>query len=191
MNSESSEGPQLEPNIPVATPLPEGATADFEYVEDETPPPPRRVRYHRRPTKQAWWVRIFLLILAVGFTTVIVIAAFLRPYTEDGSAKTMATHTQLGLEPCSMVVITGKPCPACGMTTSFSLLVHGDVGNSLKANWVGTLFCASIIVLTPWLVMSAIRGRLLWVRNAEMFSTILLSALLLLMTARWAWILSH
>ena len=190
MNSEPSEGSKPEPTVPVAMPLPEGAGADFEYVEDETPRQPRRVRY-RRTTRQAWWVRIFLTILAVGFAAVIAVAAFLRPYSEDGVANTMATHTQLGLEPCSMVVLTGKPCPACGMTTSFSLLVHGDVGNSLKANWVGTLFCASIIVLTPWLVASAIRGRLLWVRNAEMFSTILLCTLLLLMTGRWIWILTH
>jgi magnesium-transporting ATPase (P-type) len=190
MNSEPSEGPKPEPPVPVATPLPEGATDDFEYVVDETPPSPRRRRY-RQPVKQAWWVRIFLLVLALGFTTVIVIAAFLRPYTEDGTARTMSTHTQLGLEPCSMVVLTGKPCPACGMTTSFALLMHGDVGNSLKANWVGTLFCASIIVLTPWLVWSSIRGRLVGVRNPEMFSTILLSALLLLMTGRWIWIITH
>jgi Protein of unknown function (DUF2752) len=190
MNSEPSEEAQPEPILPVATPLPEGAGADFDYVVDETPPRPPRRRY-RRPVKQAWWVRIFLLILAVGFTAVIVIAALLRPYTDDGNARTMATHTQLGLEPCSMVVITGKPCPACGMTTSFSLLMHGDVGNSLKANWVGTLFCASIIVLTPWLVASAIRGRLVGVRNPEMFSTVLLSTLLLLMTSRWIWIITH
>ena len=50
----------------------------------------------------------------------------------------MATHTQLGMPPCNFVVMTGKPCPACGMTTSFALLVRGDVGASLRANWAGT-----------------------------------------------------
>ena len=51
----------------------------------------------------------------------------------------MATHTQLGMPPCNFVVMTGKPCPACGMTTSFALLVRGDVRASLRANWAGTL----------------------------------------------------
>ena len=35
----------------------------------------------------------------------------------------MGTHQQLGLPPCNFVTLTGYPCPACGMTTSFALLV--------------------------------------------------------------------
>ena len=101
----------------------------------------------------------------------------------------MALYVQLGLPKCSSVQMFGKPCPACGMTTSFALLTHGDVVNSMRANWVGTLMCAAVIVLTPWLLVSAVRGRLLWVRNGELFSTIILSGLLLLMVGRWAWIM--
>ncbi|MCU0218495.1 DUF2752 domain-containing protein, partial [Mycobacterium tuberculosis] len=63
-----------------------------------------------------------------------------------------------------MQEMTGKPCPACGMTTSFSLLMHADVPNSLRANWVGTLLCATILLIAPWAAVSAVRGRLLWVR---------------------------
>jgi hypothetical protein len=156
----------------------EGDDFDFDY--DPRRAPPRRLKV---------FVRLMLVGMAVGFTALIVTALCLNPYTEDGSARTMETHRQLGLPRCNMVELTGKPCPACGMTTSFALLTHGDVLNSLKANWVGTILCGTIIVFTPWLVISAVRGRLLWVRNGEMFSTIILSTLLLLMMGRWAWIM--
>ena len=58
--------------------------------------------------------------------------------------------------------------------------------NSLRANWVGTLFCASLVPLAPWLLLGAVRGRLWGVRNPELFSTMALSALLVLMMLRWA-----
>ena len=32
------------------------------------------------------------------------------------------------MPPCNFVLMTGKPCPSCGMTTSFALLVRGDIG---------------------------------------------------------------
>ena len=75
-------------------------------------------------------------------------AAFrIHPYDADGNPRTSATHTQLGMPPCNFVTLTGKPCPSCGMTTSFALLVRGDVVSSLRANWVGTpsISAASII----------------------------------------------
>jgi len=165
---------------------------DFKFDDDVRNRPARRM---------AMYVRILLAAMAVGFTAVIVVALCLNPYqkgddgsdllNDDGSktAKTMETHTQLGLPKCSSVQMFGKPCPACGMTTSFALLTHGDVVNSMRANWVGTLMCAVVIVLTPWLLVSAFRGRLLWVRNGELFSTIILAGLLLLMMGRWSWIM--
>jgi Protein of unknown function (DUF2752) len=183
--------PPSPPPIPVVQAVRVAPPADdsgsgFEYVDDDSDwddcAPPQR------PRRAPRYVRVFLAAMAVGFAAVLITAACLRPYDADGSANRMGTHMQLGLEPCNMVLMTGKPCPACGMTTSFALLVHGDVANSLRANWVGTLFCASLFVLAPWAAVSAWRGRLVWVRNGELFATILLSSLLLLMMGRWAWV---
>ena len=158
---------------------------DFEYVE----PRPRR---NRRPRKLAKWVRIALTLMATGFVAILCAAAYIHPYTadEDGNevASKMATHTQLGMQPCNMVVMTGKPCPACGMTTSFSLLVHGDIPNSLRANWVGTLIATWWFSLIPWGFVSAYRGRLLFIRNGEIWMTVGLTIMLTLMVARWAFI---
>ncbi len=187
--------PEASPTPPEAPPVARpivrpAADRDFDHVYDDEgdfdfDDDPR----NRRPRRMALYVRILLAVMAVGFTAMIVVALCLNPYRDDGEAKTMETHTQLGLPKCSSVQMFGRPCPACGMTTSFALLTHGDVVNSMRANWVGTLMCAAIIVLTPWLVISAVRGRLLWVRNGELFSTIILSGLLLLMVGRWAWIM--
>jgi len=173
--------------IPVAKPAagPSPTGADFEYVDDA---PARQFRPRRRgprATRVSLFVRALLAVLALGFVAVIGVAAWLQPYDADGQPLRMASHTQLGLQPCSMVVMSGKPCPACGMTTSFALLVHGDVLNSMRANWVGTLMCGTIIVLAPWVALCAIRGRLIGVRNGELFSTILIATLLVLMSARW------
>jgi hypothetical protein len=178
------------PPLPVAK-LVDPPVRDYEHVyadddgddEFDFDPGPRR------PRRLARYVRVLLLVMATGFTAVIVTALCLNPYQADGTAKTMETHRQLGLPRCNSVEYFGKPCPACGMTTSFALLTHGDVVNSLKANWVGTLLCAGIIVVTPWAVASAVRGRLLWVRNGELFATVLLTGLLALMVGRWAWIM--
>ena len=197
---DAADAPPSEP-IPTAQLLTAGER-DYEHVYDDEDDfdfdyDPRKAG----PRRMKMFVRVMLAVMAVGFTALIVTALCLDPYqkgddgayvlNDDGSksAKTMETHRQLGLPRCNMVELTGRPCPACGMTTSFALLTHGDVLNSLKANWVGTLLCATIIVFTPWLLISAWRGRLLWVRNGEMFSTIILTTLLMLMMGRWAWIM--
>lgn len=145
--------------------------------------PARRTGVIGRP------VRVVLALMAAGFAGLFVVAACLNPYLPDGSPRTMATHTQLGLPPCNMVVLTGKPCPSCGMTTSFALLMHGDVGNSLRANWAGTLVAGMWLALIPWAAVAAVRGRMPWVRNGELFATILVGVGLSAALVRWGIVL--
>src|SRR5207237_10247334 len=96
------------------------------------------------------WVRGALVGIALGMAVVFVIATRLNPYNPDGSARPLGTHMQMGLPPCTFYEATGRrlPCPSCRMTTSFALLVRGDVVNSLRANSAGTLlalFCLAFI----------------------------------------------
>src|SRR5262249_50885393 len=87
----------------------------------------------------AVWVRGLLVFVAVGLIGIFSIAIWLKPYDASGNPLRQETHRQMGLPPCTFYVLTnGYPCPSCGMTTSFSLLMHGDVINSMKANAVGT-----------------------------------------------------
>jgi hypothetical protein len=47
------------------------------------------------------------------------------------------THRQLGFPPCPSVLMFDKPCPGCGLTTSFTASVHGQLGAALKAHPLG------------------------------------------------------
>ncbi|MCS6865971.1 MAG: DUF2752 domain-containing protein [Gemmataceae bacterium] len=136
-------------------------------------------------------VRAVLVGIAVILTGVFAVAFWLNPYDADGQPRRMATHTQLGMPPCNFVALTGKPCPSCGMTTSFALLVRGDVSASLKANWVGSILCVLWAVALVWAIASAVWGKMLGIAPgyAEMVFTILVGGVLVLMISRWVVVL--
>ncbi len=70
--------------------------------------------------------RLVSLTLFLPAAVVLAIAAYLPP-----SAAGMGTHTQLGLGGCTLLQLTGWPCPMCGMTTSFSLAIRGHLVDAL------------------------------------------------------------
>src|SRR5262249_35779065 len=113
------------------------------------------------------WVKGALVVIAAGLVAVFVIAWRLNPYREDGTPLRQETPRQLWMPPCPFHAVTGVPCPSCGMTTSFSLLIHGDVLNSLRANAVGTLLALFCLGVIPWAVLSVARGRSLFVRSLD------------------------
>lgn len=47
------------------------------------------------------------------------------------------THQELGLPPCPSVLLFNRPCPGCGLTTSFTAFVHGDFSESFHAHPLG------------------------------------------------------
>jgi len=112
-------------------------------------------------------VRLGLVAVATGLVLLFAVAVWIDPYGPDGRPRTMGTHQQLGLPECNFMRLTGYPCPSCGMTTSFALLMHGDVVNSLRANAAGTLLALTLLATIPWTIVSAIRARWLWVRSVE------------------------
>ena len=132
-------------------------------------------------------MRVALALVAVGWGALFVIAACLKP-----DPRGMGTHQQLGLPPCTFYEITGIPCPSCGMTTSFSHFVHGNLAGSLGANPVGTLLAAAGVLWVPWLLLSAIWGRRFGVRSYEIWLARGIVLLVVLLTVNWsiqlAWI---
>jgi hypothetical protein len=130
-------------------------------------------------------VRVALLAVAAGLIAVFAVAVLLDPYGLDGLPRREGTHQQLGLPPCTFKVITGKPCPACGLTTSFALLLHGDLMGSLQANATGTLLALFCLAVVPWTLACALRGRLFFIRSIERSLTLVLLIFLVLLLTRW------
>jgi hypothetical protein len=135
------------------------------------------------------WVRGALVGITLGLVIVFSIAVWLNPYNAGGEARRMETHRQLGLPPCTFKTVTGIPCPSCGMTTSFALLMHGDVWNSLKANAVGTLLALFCLALIPWNLACAYCGRPFFIVSLERALTRIILVFLVLMLTRWAIVL--
>lgn len=157
-------------------------------------PMARPVRPRRPPPgtpRTGLIVRLLLLLVAVGLAGVFAIAFWLNPYEPDGTPRTMATHMQLGMPPCNFVLSTGKPCPACGMTTSFALLVRGDLANSLRANWAGTGIAVLWAFTMVWAVASGVKGRPLFIPRGrgELTLTVTVGIVLALMLTRWGIVL--
>jgi hypothetical protein len=131
------------------------------------------------------WVRGALVGLTVGLVLVFTLAAWIDPYDTSGRPLQMETHRQLGLPPCTFYAVTGFPCPSCGMTTSFALLMHGDLWNSLRANAAGTVLALFCLALIPWSLISAARGKTYFVRSVEPTLTWIVLAFLTLLLVRW------
>ncbi|MBN1854899.1 MAG: DUF2752 domain-containing protein [Pirellulales bacterium] len=98
--------------------------------------------------------RFGLLVLGVGAAILLLVARFLTP-----SPSGNGTHQQLGLPPCTMVTLLGRPCPFCGMTTAWSWLLRGEIKRAANANAGGLLAGILAILLSVWLTMTAIKGR--------------------------------
>lgn len=150
------------------------------------PPDVSTVRPSRRVRKKPkWFVRLGLLAVLAGLVAVFTIAALIRPYDADGQPARMGSHQQIGLPPCEFLVRFKKPCPACGMTTSFSLLMHGDFWNSFQANSIGTIFALALMGVAILLAVSLVRGRYRWLRQAERWGLAGAGSFLVLMMIRW------
>jgi hypothetical protein len=135
------------------------------------------------------WVRRALLAIALGLLVVFGIAAWLNPYDENGEPRRKETHLQLGLPPCTFSRVTGVPCPSCGMTTSFALLVHGDVLNSLRANAVGTLLAGFCLLIIPWSLACSLWRRSFFILSFERALTWIVIVFVSLLLARWVIVL--
>lgn len=61
-------------------------------------------------------------------------------------------------ELCSMRRFLGVPCPACGLTRSIVLLMHGDLRGSLAMHRLGWLVFGLIVLQIPYRIL-AIAGR--------------------------------
>jgi len=63
------------------------------------------------------------------------------------------THQQLGLPPCPSVIFFNRPCPGCGLTTSWTATIHGHFGEAFRAHPLGPflyLAFTGLAVVSLW-----------------------------------------
>lgn len=80
-----------------------------------------------------------------AWAAVTIVGAILSP---DKSGH--GTHQELGLPPCPSVLLFDRPCPGCGLTTSWTALIHGRFAEAFHAHPLGppmyVLFTVSAFV---------------------------------------------
>lgn len=103
------------------------------------------------PQVERWIAGFVVLVSGIAFT----IGSWLEPYDVTGAPRMHGTHRQLGLPPCILLATTGFPCPSCGMTTSISLVCHGDLVAACRVNWAGPVVAGVGMVATTWLALLA------------------------------------
>ena len=95
--------------------------------------------------KQLFWFATWFAVTTV--------AVLLRP-----SIHGHGTHQQLGLPPCPSVLLFDRPCPGCGLTTSWTAFVHGDFATSFHAHPLGPIYYLGFTATAIWALVGALRG---------------------------------
>lgn len=97
----------------------------------------------KQKTSKQLGLRIASAVVALVPLSLLILAGNLNP-AERG----LGTHQQLGLPPCSLRVLAGIRCPACGMTTSWSYFARGNWLASVNTNAGGFLLALLCIATT-------------------------------------------
>lgn len=138
-------------------------------------------------------LRFFLVFSGAIPIILLAIASQLEP-----NSKGYGTHQQISLPiplegmpktlpPCSFKVMTGgKPCPSCGMTTSWANLMKGRVINSWNANPGGMFLGLAAIFFGPWMFVSGLAGK--WIVAPPSERLLIFGSLLIFGTTLATWI---
>jgi hypothetical protein len=118
-----------------------------------------------------------LLIMAA----ILVTAARLHPDSHH-----FGTHEQLGLPPCGFLVMTGLPCPTCGMTTAFAHTVHGQFVQAIRAQIAGCILAMACAAAAAIALIAFISGRCLSINWYRIQPMAVLWSVTILFIAAWA-----
>lgn len=97
--------------------------------------------------------RLLWLGITAGSLAVLAAALAVEP-----DVRGYGTHTQLGLPPCGFLLLTGSPCPGCGLTTAFAYGVRGQWSMAASANPLGLALFFVVCACIPLGVTAALRS---------------------------------
>jgi hypothetical protein len=151
-------------------------------IPAEVPAEPRRLYVAQLRPSVSIWGRLFSLALALGCLTVLIIAARLEP-----SPTGVGSHREMGLQSCQLLNRSGLPCPSCGMTTSFTWFVRGNLVASAYVQPMG-MVVALATACCVWIgAYIAITGRPVHRLLLQLPARAWLIGLLSFTIAAWAW----
>lgn len=139
----------------------------------------RVARAARERTRWIEWVPVSRgarwghALLLLGVLVMFGVGLYLTP-----DARGHGTHQQLGLPPCTIHFLTGRPCPSCGLTTSVSAILHGQFALAWRANPIGFLIVGAAIAVALNSLIALTRGRTLRI-EPNRFNLLLIALLAL------------
>ncbi|MCH9654993.1 MAG: DUF2752 domain-containing protein [Planctomycetes bacterium] len=127
-----------------------------------------------------WKIRSLL----IGWS-LFLIAGFGVAIQTNPDPRGFGTHQRFGFAPCVIRNQLSIPCPSCGMTTSFSHFVRGQIRQSAQANTAGLVLALVCVVMIPWSWISVYRKQLWLVSNPETCLLWLLCGLITITLIEW------
>ena len=101
----------------------------------------------------------------------------------------LGTHRRLYLPPCGLYTITGVPCLLCGVTTSLAHVARLEPAAALRAQPMGVVISAIILLLAGRCTATIVSGRgpVLWPRRARAHRRALIAIFAGLTALSWAY----
>src|ERR1700753_3212695 len=96
-----------------------------------------------KPDLSSGDIRRDKLMLAIGSATLVGSYVY-PPWTHTGPVM------------CPFRLLTGIPCPGCGLTRSFCCFAHGDIRGAFSNHLLGPFLAAGVIIGIPMLAMEII-----------------------------------
>ena len=132
---------------------------------------------YRVAARRRGWARAVAAVVFAACGALLAVAAWMKP-----DPRGLGTHQQLGFPPCTMVVLTGYPCPTCGMTTAFAHTVRGELLSAFKAQPAGLILALAVVVVAAvslGVVMTGKVWKVNWYRISPAWITLAVVGMLL------------
>ncbi len=136
--------------------------SSLTHTADSPLPQATTARPLDAPANSRFRTRLIAGLIALGGGGVLALAMTLEP-----DPRGFGTHEGLGLLPCGMILTSGIPCPTCGMTTAFALLMNGRPVAAFVAQPAGAAMCLATIgafFVSGWCLVAGRTPRVRWER---------------------------